>query len=286
LSTLTKILVVLLAFSSIFLCGIVVTYVASTDNYKQKLGDITTEKDNLSKKVKDLTKQVNDKTDQNKQLEEKLNSEMAALKSKADELDANLKNAEREKAALLSKVDNLTSVTKEFYETNDKQGQLLKSTVEELKKVQFQQVDDRKMVNDAQAAVAEKAAVVEALEAEKRNLMEEKAALQAKLDKIANPGKRVVRPSPVAPKKEVVNHVTPGFALEGTITAVDVKNSMASISVGKNAGVKEGMKFHVTRGDEFICDIQIIDVEGDEAVGMLELVQKQPQVGDAVTTNL
>ena len=286
MSTLTKILVVLLAFSSIFLCGIVVTYVASTDNYKQKLGDITTEKDNLSKKVKDLTKQVNDKTDQNKQLEEKLNSEMAALKSKADELDANLKNAEREKAALLSKVDNLTSVTKEFYETNDKQGQLLKSTVEELKKVQFQQVDDRKMVNDAQAAVAEKAAVVEALEAEKRNLMEEKAALQAKLDKIANPGKRVVRPSPVAPKKEVVSHVTPGFALEGTITAVDVKNSMASISVGKNAGVKEGMKFHVTRGDEFICDIQIIDVEGDEAVGMLELVQKQPQVGDAVTTNL
>jgi len=61
---------------------------------------------------------------------------------------------------------------------------------------------------------------------------------------------------------------------------------MASVSVGKNEGVKEGMKLHVTRGDEFICDIQIIDVEAGEAIGILELVQKQPQVGDIVTTNL
>ena len=38
---------------------------------------------------------------------------------------------------------------------------------------------------------------------------------------------------------------------------------MASVSVGKTEGVKEGMKFHVTRGDEFICDIQIIDVEAE-----------------------
>ena len=74
--------------------------------------------------------------------------------------------------------------------------------------------------------------------------------------------------------------------MEGSITAVDLKNSMASISMGKSAGVKEGMKFHVTRGDEFICDIQIIDIDNNEAVGMLELVQKQPQVGDVVVTNL
>ena len=51
-------------------------------------------------------------------------------------------------------------------------------------------------------------------------------------------------------------------------------------------GVKEGMKFHVTRGDEFICDILITDVDTEEAVGVLELVQQQPNVGDTVSTNL
>ena len=39
LSTLTKALIVLLTLSSIFLCGIVVTYVASANNYKQKYED-------------------------------------------------------------------------------------------------------------------------------------------------------------------------------------------------------------------------------------------------------
>ena len=40
MSTLTKILVVLLAAASLFLCGIVVTYVATTSNYKNAYDDL------------------------------------------------------------------------------------------------------------------------------------------------------------------------------------------------------------------------------------------------------
>jgi hypothetical protein len=46
------------------------------------------------------------------------------------------------------------------------------------------------------------------------------------------------------------------------------------------------MKFHVTRGDKFICDILIIDTDAEEAVGAMELVQEQPRAGDTVSTNL
>jgi len=67
---------------------------------------------------------------------------------------------------------------------------------------------------------------------------------------------------------------------------VDLKNSMAGISLGSADGVKGGMKFHVTRGDQFLCDILIIDVDAEEAVGVLDLVQQQPRVGDKVSTNL
>ena len=45
------------------------------------------------------------------------------------------------------------------------------------------------------------------------------------------------------------------------------------------------MRFHVTRGDEFICDILILDVEVEKAVGILEMVQDRPKVGDNATTN-
>ena len=46
------------------------------------------------------------------------------------------------------------------------------------------------------------------------------------------------------------------------------------------------MKFHVTRGDEFICDILIVDVDTEKAVGVLELVQQPLKVGDNAATNL
>jgi predicted nucleic acid-binding Zn-ribbon protein len=280
---------VLLAFASIFLCGIVVTYVANADSYKQKLDNLSTEKESLNKKVKELTKQINEKTDQQKQTEEKLNSEIASLNTSKNELNIKLENAEREKTSLLSKVDSLTAVTKDFYQTNDKQAELLKTTLAELNKVQKEQAENRTELDKVLTNLNEKKNVIDLLEEEKRGLMEQKVQLQDKIDMMLNPGRRTAKTSSLTPKKAPVQPApTTGLdvAVQGTVTAVDLKNSMASVSVGKNEGVKEGMKFHVTRGDEFICDIQIIDVEAGEAIGVLELVQKQPQVGDIVTTNL
>lgn len=76
------------------------------------------------------------------------------------------------------------------------------------------------------------------------------------------------------------------IALKCLVSEIDAKNSMATVSIGSADGVKEGMKFHVTRGDEFICDILIIEVDTDKAVGVLELVQQLPKVGDNASTNL
>jgi len=290
LSTLTKILIVLLTLSSIFLCGIVVTYVANADNYRQKYNDIKTDKDSLSKKVKNLTKQVNEKIEQKKLLEDKLSSEITSLKAEIGKLQADLDNAEREKAILLQKVNNWTSIVQDFRETNDDQGRLLEETLDQLKKVQAEQIKDRKEINETTAALVEKMAIIETLEARARRLIEEKTELQNRLDRFLQPlGKVAAVPVPITPEKAVARPAKPtveDIALQGLVTAVDLKNSMASISIGTADGVKEGMKFHVIRGDEFICDILIIDIDAEEAVGILELVQKQPKVGDNVSTNL
>ena len=290
MSTLTKILIVLLTLSSIFLCGIVVTYVANADNYRQKYNDIRTDKDSLSKKVKSLTKQVNEKIEQKRLLEDKLSSEIASLKAETGKLQADLDNAEREKAVLLQKVNNWTSIVQDFRETNDDQGRLLEETLDQLKKVQAEQIKDRKELNETTAVLVEKMAIVETLEARAKRLIEEKTELQNRLDRFLQPlGKVAVVPVPITPEKAVARPAKPtveDIALQGLVTAVDLKNSMASISIGTADGVKEGMKFHVIRGDEFICDILIIDIDAEEAVGILDLVQKQPKVGDNVSTNL
>ena len=290
MSTLTKILIVLLTLSSIFLCGIVVTYVANADNYRQKYDDLKTDKDSLSKKVEDLTKQVNENIEQKKQVENKLSSEITSLKAEKGELQTNLDNAEREKAALLQKVNSWTSITKDFYQTNDKQGQLLKNTLEELNKVQTEQVSQRKELDETTKALEEKMAIIETLQAENKRIQEEKTELQNRLDKFLQPiGKTAAAAVPVTPREEAARPATTearDIALQGLVTAVDLKNSMATISIGTADGVKEGMRFHVTRGNEFLCDILIVDADTKEAVGVLELVQQQPNVGDTVSTNL
>lgn len=290
MSTLTKILIVLLTLSSIFLCGIVVTYVANADNYRQKYNDIRTDKDSLSKKAKSLTKQVNEKIEQKKLLEDKLSSEIASLKVEIGKLQADLDNAEREKAVLLQKVNNWTSIVQDFRETNDDQGRLLEETLGQLKKIQAEQIKDRKEINETTVALIEKMAIIETLEARAKRLVEEKTEFQNRLDLFLQPlGKVAAVPVPITPEKAVARPAkatVEDIALQGLVTAVDLKNSMASISIGTADGVKEGMKFHVIRGDEFICDILIIDIDAEEAVGILELVQKQPKVGDNVSTNL
>ena len=290
MSALTKILIVLLTISSIFLCGIVVTYVANIDNYRQKYNGLKADRDSLSKKVNDLTKQVNEKLKEKRLLEDELSSEITSLKAKVKELQINLKNVERERAGLVQKVNSWASIVEDFSQTNDKQGLLLKNTLEELNKVQTEQIRGQRELKETTASLIEKMAIIETLGAEKKRLLEERSELQSRLDQLLQPlGKVAAAPVPVTPPKDIAKPavgLTKDIALKGLIANVDLRNSMASISIGEADGVKEGMKFYVTRGDKFLCEILIIDVEAEEAVGVLELVQEQPRIGDKVSTNL
>ncbi|MCJ7730000.1 MAG: hypothetical protein MUO27_09020, partial [Sedimentisphaerales bacterium] len=114
--------------------------------------------------------------------------------------------------------------------------------------------------------------------------------LQAKLDSFLRPaGKTVAGAVPVTPQKAKVMPAEPAttqISLKGLVTNVDLGNSLVEISIGAADGVKEGMKFYVTRGEEFICDILIYDVEAEKAVGLLDMVSKEPKAGDNVSTNL
>ena len=290
MSALTKILIVLLTLSSIFLCGIVATYVANADNYKQQHRDLKNERDSLGEKVKGLTKQLGEKVAGKQQIEDKLNTKIGTLGSEIRELQASLNNVEREKSLLLQKVNSWNSITKDFYQTTDKQGQLLKNTLEELNTVQAEQIKQHKELNETTASLIEKMAIIDTLESEKKRLVEEKVELQNKLDQLLQPMGRVAVPVvPVTPEISIAKPAkiaTKGIDLQGLVSAIDLKNSMAKISIGSADGVKDGMKFHVTRGSKFICDILIIDVDTEEAVGILELVQETPKVGDNVSTNL
>jgi hypothetical protein len=290
LSTLTKILIILLTISSFFLCGIVVTYVANADNYKKLYRDLKSEKDALTVQASSLKTQLNEQIAKTQQLEDSLKAQISSLRAENTTLGNELGSSEREKSALLQKVNSWASITKDFYKTNDQQGLLLKNTLQELNKAQAAQIKDRKKLNETSALLVEKMAIIDLLNAEKRRLVEEKTELQAGLDKMLVPaGEASIRAVPAGQQRTVSRpsvRAEGDMVLQGLISNVDLKNSMAEISLGSADGVKDGMKFHVTRGEEFICDVLIVDIDTDKSVGVLDLVQKQPKVGDNVTTSL
>jgi hypothetical protein len=65
-----------------------------------------------------------------------------------------------------------------------------------------------------------------------------------------------------------------------------VSESLVHLSVGTADGVRENMVFHITRGDQFLCDIVVTNVDTDQSAGVLQLVKQRPQVGDTASTQL
>ncbi len=292
MSTLTKLLIVLLTISSIFLCGIVVTYVANADNYRQMYNKLKVDYDVAVENEGNAKKQLNTTIEDAKEQERKLNSVIAGLESEVGQLKTERDEAKRradEKDLLASKWEDLTI---EFTNTNEKQGQWLKDTLAKLKAIEVEQIKGDKELKETTAALIEKMTIIETLEKQSRLLLEEKTYLQNELDKLLRQsGKAIAPPVPVTPTKEKVRVTPPtvDIGLKGLITKVDLENSLAEISIVAASGVKANMKFHVTRADKFICDIVILDVEPEKAIGALELMdvtKEQPKAGDNVSTNL
>ena len=293
MSTLTKVLIVLLTISSIFLCGIVVTYVANADNYRQNYNSQRAELDSLKKTTADKIEQYNQKVIEKDALENKLNSDIASLNIQISTLKGQLEDAEIKTANLLQRVDTFAAEVETFNKTNSNTSQMMMDAQDAFKKADAERITLDARLDETSATLLEKLAIIQTLETDKKRLVEEKTELQARMDKILQPvGKTTTPVVTVAPQRDIVRPtpvVSEKIALKGLITAVDLKNKLASISIGTADGVKEGMKFHVTRLNKAICDILIIDADTEEAVGALELLdlaREQPKAGDIVTTNL
>jgi myosin heavy subunit len=293
LSTLTKVLIVLLTISSIFLCGIVVTYVANAENYRQKYENQSNSYQSAKRNESNAKTQLNSTIEEKNREAEKLKEAIASLEEKNNKLTADLANAEREKDDAVRQVNNTVSVVKDFSATLENNQKLLKDAIAERDAKEIERIKLDKDLKDTTASLMENMAIVKQLQDESKRLLEEKTELQNKLDQyLRQYGKVVPEPTPVTPEKGAVSLAPPvkDINLNGSITEVDLKNLLAEISIGSADGVREGMRFHLTRGDKFICDLVVLDVLPDKAVGWLDLLQEQPQdqpqINDIVSTNL
>jgi uncharacterized phage infection (PIP) family protein YhgE len=293
LSTLTKVLIILLTVSSIFLCGIVVTYVANADNYKEKFDDLNSRYQAAKRNEDNAKTQLNNTIEEKDRDAEKLRETIASLEEQIIQLKTNLATAVRNEEDAKRKVNGWAAIVMDFSKTMENYERLLDDALTQRDLKEAELIKQDKELKDTSAALMDNMAIVKQLQDETKRLLEEKTELQNKLDQYLQQfGKAIGEPIPVTPDKGAVSLAASAkdIDLHGLITDVDLKNLLAEISIGTADGVKEGMRFHLTRDEKFICDVVILDVWPERAVGWIELLQdqpqNQPQVNDKVSTNL
>lgn len=292
MSTLTKVLIVLLTISSIFLCGIVVTYVSNADNYKQMYSKLRTQNQAAVENEKDAKKQLNTAIEEANKREQLLNENINALKIQVTQLQTQLADAQRRAAEAVAQENVWRDMNTKFLATNEDLRKLLEEKLAELKMVDARRIQGDKELKETTATLIEKMAIIDSLQTQTKLLLEEKTNLQNELGGyLQQSGQTVAAPVTVTAVKETAKVAVPteDIGLNGLVTMVDMDNSLAQISIGAANGVRQKMKFHVTRADKFICDLIILDVEPEKAVGTLELMdvtREQPKTGDYVSTNL
>ncbi|HBG27255.1 MAG: hypothetical protein A2Y10_12570 [Planctomycetes bacterium GWF2_41_51] len=283
MSTLTKILIVLLSLLSVYLCSSVVIYVTTATNYKQAYESLQSEHMALQEKSNTYEQQIEEKRRELAQLTDKLDNEIASLKADKSKMEQELKNITRDKSDLDEKVKTLAASALGFKETVEGMQNNLVQTRSELEQARAESIKLGKNLNEITASLEEKMAQLDATTAEKKRLLEEKAKLEqqisGKVSAFEPITSTVSGPASPAPTAYDSSSNAP---LQGKITAIE--GNLATLSIGAADGVEKGMVFHVTQNDNFICDIRITEVDAEVAAGTLQLVQQQPRVGDIVST--
>lgn len=283
MSTLTKILIVLLSLLSVYLCSSVVIYVTTATNYKQAYESLQSEHSALQEKSTGFEQQLEEKRRELAQLTDKLDTEINALKADRNKLEQELNNVRREKTDLDERVKTLAAAALKFEETVGGMRGDLANTRTELDQARAESIKLTKNLDEITASLEERMAQLDAATAEKKRLLEEKAKLEQQIAGKA-PAFEPVTPTvsgPATPAPTAYDSAS-NAPLQGTITAID--GNLATLSIGAADGVEKGMVFHVTQNDNFICDIKITEVDAEVAAGTLQLVQQQPRIGDVAST--
>jgi hypothetical protein len=285
LSTLTKILVVLLSLFSIFLCGMVISYVGSANNYKTKYENEKLARDAVQSENISLTDRYNEQVAKTIAMEGKKDALIQTLQERNIQLASNLQKAERLGQEYYARAESWKGVLTGFEQSVAAMLESLNLTRDQLEKARAINISSQKELNEKTANLYEKIVELERLQADRRRILEQKTELEKQVSQSVGGTATVVSgpvtqiPGQAKPTAIVINSDIQGLIME-------VDQSLVTLSVGTADGVEKGMVFHVTRGDEFLCDIAVTDVDVNKCAGVLEMVQQRPKVGDTVATKL
>ena len=280
-STLTKILVVLLVVLAIAHSAVLLAYLSQQQSWKTlALGH--------RDQVRTLRTQRESDKLANAQTQQRLRNEKEALEDDLRASQSSRRQAENDLVNVQLRLGKLTT-------DNDRFRQQLANLINSLTRAQMDR--DRanthldRARNTANELKAENAQLerqvadllkdVMVLDTEVRRKKEEIAALQEDIRKASGratarvPVALPVRPAPLLARRPPIN---------GKIVAVNLDAKIATVNIGRIAGVSQGTRFTVF-DDEYVGDLEITRVFRDRSLGTILMSARPVEVGDEVSTS-
>jgi hypothetical protein len=286
----TKIFVVLTAVLAIIVSTATISFVAQTHNWKQLADDERAAR--LIAETRLKNEMAVFKTREQLLLEQNRNltETQSELTRAQDELQAQLNTTRQQLAAATEESRSLTAtvqkLTGELSVARASEEELKRRIYDPAEGMLFQMSDLQKRNTDLNQRVKELTQQTRLQHEQIRQLQQQRYALEQQVADLSERA-QAVRTGALTPEavglqldKAVAITVPVAQPIRGQVEQVEA--NMAQISVGSADGVKQGMKFIVYRGSEYLGDLQIELVEPNRSAGTLTLVKGDIRPGDSV----
>lgn len=283
MSILTKIFVVLVTIFSVALVGMMISFVARTEDWKGKYEDEKARANSAEKTAmfrQEQIKQLTDKESERIALlsaeKNKLDAELSALQTKAAEAAADATRLAQQKDKSEADVSQLTAAVKLLTDINQSVKQELDKRREEVISSETKRIQLADRNNELQGQV-------DTLQRERKSLNERLVALEKSIDdlrmKAASVASTTDSATPAAPSEFV-----PDVAIRGQVVATDKADSVTfvKINVGSTDRVRENTKFIIHRGSTYVGTMVVTNVDTKASAGRLTLGQGEIKPGDEV----
>jgi uncharacterized protein (DUF3084 family) len=285
LTTLTKVFIVVLTVFAIVISMLVIQYTAQSTNFKKLADDYQSQF-----KQEQQLRMLGD--NQQKVTEEHFNKviktqqeELSKTRVDMDKMASQVSSLNNELLAERQKTASLTGQL-------NQSGNMINAGDAERKQLQTQVESVRKDNSGLRADNFKLAEVNQKLELQRqlyeqeiRLLKEQNYSLGERLEKLRSRGHAAATGSESTPTatgdKAQAATESEGSPILGQIT--EVRNSLASISIGSAQGVKNGAEFIIYRNGQYLGKLRVNKVLPGQAAG--EILQKQGNIqpGDKVT---
>lgn len=286
MSTLTKVLTVLVSLLAIFLSGVVVVFVGNTTSWKeaydQQKGLTSAAQTHAA--VQDQT--VAAMQSRHEAWVTTMQSVVAGLQQQNTDLLAQREEASRRQADAEGKAQTAVAVSSSLSGTIDKMRetrdfiqQKLETAHADKLRAEAQAVEMTQELNRQRALGEQLKLALSRNEERIKELENENALVRQRLEQVT------LASSESRPMGDQVRVSTPQAGrvpIRGEI--VDVRDERAEISVGSSSGVRENMEFNVIRGNQFLGNLVVTHVQGTRAAGTLVRQQGAIVKGDKVSS--